>query len=280
VFIYTARGKNHGFDLHKIAKSNPDVWHHSLLTIDDTKREDGTPVITKDQYLQEIKDGMPEALAKAEFYCDFEAALYGSYYGDLMADALSSKRIGFHPYDPDKLVHTAWDIGNDGNVVWFIQRDGSGFRAIDYFEEINCKFSDVCKEVSSKPYAYGAHLGPHDSKNRDPEHNTRIETAKNYGIDIECLTRSSREDGIEAVRNILPKFRFNLDTCERGIECLKSYERLFDQKTKTFRETPHHNWASHGADAFRMFAMGWDDTFDQGSTWLNEELDVDNAWIL
>ena len=30
-----------------------------------------------------------------------------------------------------------------------------------------------------------------------------------------------------------------------------------DEQLRTFRKTPKHDWASHGADAFRYLAMSW-----------------------
>lgn len=37
-----------------------------------------------------------------------------------------------------------------------------------------------------------------------------------------------------------------------------AYERKWDQKTRTFTNEPLHNWASHVADAYMTFAVGYD----------------------
>ena len=42
-----------------------------------------------------------------------------------------------------------------------------------------------------------------------------------------------------------------------GIECLRSYCAEWDEQLRTFRKTPKHDWASHGADAFRYLSMSW-----------------------
>ena len=272
IFIYTARGKNHGYDLYNVAKANPERWHCALLTIEDTLDHYGNPVISQAQYLQEIEDGMPEAMARQEFYVDFEASLVGSYFGDLLEKAHTDGRIGYYPHDPAKPVFTSWDLGLDGNVVVFAQQtEGGDPRIIDCFSEANTKFSDVCKEVNEKPYVYGAHFGPHDAANRDPEKNTRLNTARDLGIDIIVTPRSSRDDGIEAVRLLLPRCQFHAENLDYFIDCMKSYHRLWDDKLKVFREQPVHNFASHTADAFRIMAVNWSlgmvDT-----TWLTKEL--------
>ena len=41
----------------------------------------------------------------------------------------------------------------------------------------------------------------------------------------------------------------------RGLNALEQYERVWDAKNDVFQDRPKHNWASHGADSFRLFAM-------------------------
>jgi phage terminase large subunit len=279
VFIYTARGKNHGYDLYEIAGENPGTWHRSKKTIDDTHRHDGSPVISHEDYLQEIKEGMPEALALQEFYCDFEAALEGSYYGDLMAIAKAEGRVGMFPHNPAKQVFTAWDLGNDANVVIFAQAsEGGDPRIIDYIEKPDTPFSEICREVLAKPYTYSLHFGPHDIVNRDHETNTRLNTARDLGLDFVVTPRGSRDDGIEAVRQLLPRTVFHAPGTERLIDVLRSYYRIFDRKLKIFRDIPVHDWASHGSDAFRILAVNWQPEYVDDS-WFNRPLSTDTSWM-
>lgn len=274
IFNYTTRGKNHGYDLYKTALNNPDTWHVSVKSIKDTRRPDGHPVVTHEQYLQEIAEGMPEAIARQEFYCDWDAALMGSYYGDLLATAQAEDRIGHFPYDPKKKVYTGWDIGLDATAVWFAQYYGSGLQLIDYFEESNTRFTDCVKAINEKPYDYGAHFGPHDLKHRNPEMVTRIDTAADLGVEFVVTPRLSLSEGIEAARALIPRCSFNYSTTERGLDALKSYERVYDERLQRFREQPIHNWASHGADGFRTLALNWQDDMG-GEDWLNKELTPD-----
>jgi hypothetical protein len=64
------------------------------------------------------------------------------------------------------------------------------------------------------------------------------------------------EDGIQAVRNLLPRCWIDKEKCERGIDALRQYRREFDEKRKIFHDRPLHNWASHCADAARYLALG------------------------
>ena len=38
-------------------------------------------------------------------------------------------------------------------------------------------------------------------------------------------------------------------------KALESYKKAWDEKNGVWRDKPLHDWSSHGADAFRMFAV-------------------------
>ena len=63
------------------------------------------------------------------------------------------------------------------------------------------------------------------------------------------------QDGIQAVRLMLPRTWFDADQCHDGIEALRQYQREYDEDKKVFRQSPRHDWTSHPADAFRMMAI-------------------------
>ena len=41
-----------------------------------------------------------------------------------------------------------------------------------------------------------------------------------------------------------------------GLEALRQYHRAYNERLRTFRNTPVHDWSSHAADAFRYLAVG------------------------
>ena len=63
------------------------------------------------------------------------------------------------------------------------------------------------------------------------------------------------DDGIRKARSTLNKCKFDKDTCRQGLRCLENYHREWDEVRKVFKQKPEHNWASHGADAFRTGCM-------------------------
>ncbi|HRI37092.1 MAG TPA: hypothetical protein PLO50_00895 [Nitrospira sp.] len=267
LFIYTARGKNHGYKMYNMALKNP-KWFCELLKAgnEGTKRDDGTPVVS-DQIIQDERDaGMPEEMIQQEFFCSFEAPLVGSYFGHQMAGVDKRGQICKVPWEPRLEVHTAWDLGiDDEMVVWFIQEMPGEVRIINHIKVSGESLVGVIKMLKGQvegyevmgDYMYGKHYAPHDIEVRElTSGKSRIETAKEHGVKFTTCAKHEVEDGIEAVRMLLPKCWFDAEKCERGIEALKSYRKEWDEKNKCFRSTPLHDWASHDADALRTYAWG------------------------
>ena len=256
VFIYTPRGKNHGHDLYKMAKGN-ERWFCELLNIEDTERNDGTAVITVDQYEEEIDDGMDRQLALQEFYCSFDAGLFGAYYTDEMKKA----KFGAYPWNPKLPVHTFWDIGiKDKTAIWFAQSDGAAINVIDYMENNNVSFDQWIKELREKPYMYGCNSFPHDFKKRDwKDGSSATSVADTFNFAWEITPDIPRSQGIDQVKTFLPRCRFNMDSADvhRGVDCLYNYRREYNDKLRIFMDRPLHDWSADGADAFRYMAIAF-----------------------
>ena len=62
------------------------------------------------------------------------------------------------------------------------------------------------------------------------------------------------DDGINAVRALLPHCEFDAAACSEGLKALRSYRKEWDEERGVWRDKPRHDWASHGADAFRCLA--------------------------
>jgi phage terminase large subunit len=64
-------------------------------------------------------------------------------------------------------------------------------------------------------------------------------------------------EGIEASRRMFASCWFDEVRCKDGLNALANYAWDINEETNTFSQTPIHNWASNGADAFRQFAQGF-----------------------
>lgn len=273
IFIGTVRGRNHFFDIYQAAQGKED-WHTAVY------KASQTGIIPQEE-LDAAREIMSEEEYMQEYECDWGAALIGAYYGKQMSEAESSGRIRQVPYDPAVPVETWWDLGiGDSTAIWFTQKVAGEFRIIDSLEMSGVGLDWYVRELRKKPYIYGDINLPHDSAARDlTTGKTRVEVLRELwkGIRINVLPRLSVEDGINAARLILHKCWFDLEKCERGIAALRSYQKKWDPKNKIYQDKPLHDWSSHFADAFRMFAIG--NKYDRESINIkNLPREADNAF--
>lgn len=250
----TPRGRNHGYRLYMMAKENKD-WFCEKLTVDDTG------AVTAKAVQADREAGMDDQMILQEYFCSFESAVRGSYYGELIHQMREDDRVTGVPCDPHALVHTGWDLGiGDSTAIWFVQVIGREIHWIDYYENHGKALDHYAALIHSKPYNYGDHLLPHDAEARElGTGKTRVETLRELEIHVKVVCRQAIEDGIHAVRSLLPRSWFDVRKTERGLDCLSQYQRTWDDKNQVFREKPLHDFSSHAADAARTLAMGLDE---------------------
>lgn len=252
VFIGTPRGRNNFYDIFENAKKNPE-WFTRVLKASETG-------IIPQGELDAMKIEMGEDAYNQELECSFDAAVKGTYYASIMNQLQASGKITRVPYDPSLGTMTAWDLGiGDSTAIWVVQRLFREVRIIDYKEYEGMGIPQIAQELKKLPYFYTTHLLPHDAASRElGTGKSREEVLRNHGIVPIILPRMGVDDGIQAARNLLPMCYFDSINCHRGIECLREYRREWDDKTQVFKNKPMHNQYSHGADAFRMLAIGID----------------------
>jgi phage terminase large subunit len=262
LFLGTPNGKNQFYDIAEHAKAeqakgNPD-WFYAEYKASQTGLLDPA-------YLASARAVMTDDEYEQEFECSFTAAVKGSIYGKEIAAAVNTGRVLRVPYDPALPVDTDWDLGmGDAMVVWFSQSTRSGeVRLIDYHETSGEGFPQLVQVLRSKGYVYGTHWAPHDIVVRDLSAGgkTRQEVAQSFGIRFEATPRIHQgsgqevEEGIHAVRMLLPRCYFDKEKTKVGLEALQNYRRDYNERLNEFKATPVHDWSSHAADAFRGLAV-------------------------
>ena len=247
-WIGTPKGHDAFYEQLQRANYDPN-WFSAVL------KSSETGILDPDE-LKAAKAEMTEAQFAQEFECSFEAAIVGAIYGDDMGKARDSGRVGKVPYDPTVPVETYWDLGvGDATSIWFIQQVAQEVRVIDFYEASGAGLDHYAKILSERSYNYGRHVAPHDIAVRElGTGKSRLETALSLGIKFEIAPKLSLEDGISAGKMLIPRCWFDAEKCKPGIEALTHYRRDFDDKRKTFRPTPIHDWSSHAADAWRYCA--------------------------
>jgi hypothetical protein len=259
VFIYTPRGRNHGWRILQTARKNPRTWFSEVLTVDDTG------VVSKEFIEEERAQGMPEEMIQQEYYCSFSAPLVGSYYGDLVEAMDDDNRIGKVDHDPNLDVDTFWDLGiGDTTAIWFHQQHGPERRLIDYEEASGVGIDYYAQLLQAKQYTYRRHYVPHDATSRSLQTGrTLVDMARDLGLKLTVVEKASPETGIQAVRAMLPMAWMDETKCERGIQALREYQKraiqgvLDPEGQPVYGKDPAHTWASNAADALRTGAMGW-----------------------
>jgi hypothetical protein len=198
----------------------------------------------------------------------FEVSNEGLYYGKQIAEARKEGRIRHVYYDANVPVHTAWDLGyNDSTAIWWYQLCGQEVHLLEYYEHNGEPLTHYLHIVKSKPYTYGKHIVPHDASAH--EYSTglsRIEVARNHGIAFTVAPDLALIDGIDAARNLLNRYWFDEVKCVNGIKALESYKKEWNDRYGCWGSKPLHNFASHGADAFRMMAVSLDRLKNKGLT--------------
>lgn len=261
VFITTPRGRNHAHRMYEMGKASEDWFSERLTALETNVFSPETLANEKAELIIERGEEDGDAIYQQEYMTDFSAGLPGTYYAKIIDRLEKDGRLTAVPYDPQRQVHTAWDLGrNDQTAIWFVQRFGTGWAVIDYLANTSVGIDWYVKEMLAKPYNYGEHLMPHDAENEQLVSVTGSikDTAEGMGLKgIRVVPRTaSVANDINEVRQVLPLCWFDKQKCEKGLDALRSYRRVWDEKLRAYQDTPLHDWASDPADAFRTFAIG------------------------
>lgn len=254
LFIYTPRGRNHGHKLFELARANPE-WYAEMLTVNDTG------VLDKSIIEAERAAGMDESMIGQEYYCSFEGARVGAYYGTIINQLQRDGRITDVPYDTALDVHTFWDLGySDDTTIWFAQIHRGQVRVIDCYANHGKDIPHYIDVLKAKRYRYAPwHWLPHDARAKTLGANGRSteQQINEGGYKTRIAPNLAVQDGIQAVRATLPLCWFDEQRTKDGLEALRQYQREYDDNMQDFKDHPKHDWSSHYADAFRMLAVSW-----------------------
>lgn len=262
VFIGTPRGKNKFYEMRERARTDTSgKWLYIEIKASESsvlphaELEDARAEMDADEYAQ-------------EFECSFDATIRGSYYGKHIAQLEDKGLILYGDalkdfYDPLEPVSIAHDPGRDDAwAMWFWQCVNGEIRIIDYWEESGYDAEEVLDVLELKPYSWETWWVPHDALHRTAQSKKSIlDQFREANAPARKVPNpdggAGQLHGVNAVRKVLRTYPLKFDgvRCARGIEALKNYSRKWNADTKVFSETPKHDQWSHGADAFRYFAL-------------------------
>lgn len=250
LFIGTPRGQNSFYELYENAKGT-EGWYTATFKASETN-------IVDDEELNASKLMMSSDQYAQEFECSWVANVAGSVYGKALTECMEEGRITKVPYDKSHKVDTFWDLGiGDSTAIIFAQKVGRAIHIIDYYEARGEGLDFYVKILQDKNYLYGEHYAPHDIDVRElGTGKSRRETAWDLGINFRVVPKLPIEDGIHASQMLLKRVWFDKENCKPLLEALRQYHRAYNERLRTFRKTPVHDWSSHAADAFRYLSTG------------------------
>lgn len=183
--------------------------------------------------------------------------LEGAIYAEQLRLAQEDGRITNVPVDKLKPVNVYWDLGwADHTSMWFEQTIGMEVRIIDYFQDQLKPLSYYLGILQQKGYIYNTMYLPHDAKAKSLGTGKSIEEMiRSNGFSVQLVPKLSVEDGINATREFFNKCWFDEKRCSDGLHSLRHYRYEVNPDTRKISAKPLHDWASHGADAFRYLAV-------------------------
>jgi len=303
-FISTPCGRNHFHGLHEYAKSAEGIeagWYTEVQTVDDTDAivyariaaaqntkqpfvfmgkeytaiedvdKDTRKEITRKALIDEERQltaqrGAQEAQAimQQEYYCSFQAAIPGAYYGPVI-EAMERRdppQITKVPYDPGFLVECWWDLGiRDDTAIWFVQHVGRERRVVDYYESAGVGIDHYVRVLKERGYEYAPDVLPHDAAHGQLSQRGGASLSDVLKKDYRRPNRTvpvtkSLQLSIQKVRTFLPTCVFDEEKTKDGLDKLRQYRRVWNPQTRAYNDTPLHDFSSHAADAFRTGVEG------------------------
>lgn len=260
----TPRGKNHLFEVYETVRENP-RYHVEHLSVKETFKHDGSPIITPEQIQEAKRMGMSDEMVDQEFMVSFDVGNMGAYFTREMADVDREGRITVISPNPRAPLHSCWDLGGtDATAGWLFQVDGSYINLLHILHDTGHGLKHYLEQAEqirqSMNLRWGNHFMPHDvAQGHQGWESTesRIMIARRHGWHFQVTPKVNFEDGIESLRYIFPRLRINKLTCQIGVRALREYQREYDEQRACYKTKPLDNWATHIVDALRYLAVNY-----------------------
>ena len=200
---------------------------------------------------------------------DYVTVIEGAYYAKSINEAKASKRIGRVAADPLMTIRLFADIGGTGAradafTLWAAQFIGKEIRVINYYEAVGQPLASHLAWMRSQGYSPDkAQIWlPHDGSTNDKVYSVSYESAlKDAGYSVTVIPNQgagAAKARIEAGRRLFPAMWFNEETTQPGLDALGWYHEKKDE-VRNIGLGPEHDWASHGADAFGLMCVAYEE---------------------
>jgi len=198
----------------------------------------------------------------------FSGAMEERYFGTQMAAARKQGRIRPIPILTNTRVNLFFDLGRDTTAAWFHQYGALEHRFIDYLQDTGKTLDFYAREIQKRGYLLGNIYLPHDAGDQSVVTTITAESEIKRlfpGVKVRIVPRIQQlQIGIDAARSKIAECYFHEVNCSKGIECLDNYRKKWNEAIGHWSDEPVHDKYSHGADAYRQFAQGWEQSHETG----------------
>lgn len=193
----------------------------------------------------------------------------GAYFAKHLVDAKTQGRIARVAADPLMTLRAFVDIGGTGAradafAMWIVQFVGREIRVLDYYEAVGQPLAAHLAWMRERGYTpkNTQFWLPHDGATHDKVFDVSYESAlKEAGFKVTVVPNQGKgaaKARIEAARRMFPACWFNEATTEAGRAALGWYHEKKDED-RGIGLGPEHDWSSHGADAFGLICVCYDE---------------------
>ncbi|AIM40663.1 MULTISPECIES: phage terminase large subunit [unclassified Sulfitobacter] len=196
----------------------------------------------------------------------FVTVVEGAYYAKAITVARSENRIGHVAADPLMTIRAVWDIGgtgqkSDATAIWIVQYVGREIRLLNYYEAQGQPLAAHIEWLRANGYGAALCVLPHDGSTNDKVHDVSFESAlRAAGFEVQVVKNQgagAAMQRVEAARRLFPSMWFNQATTEAGLDAIGWYHEKRDEE-RGIGLGPSHDWSSHGADAFGLVAVAYE----------------------
>lgn len=198
----------------------------------------------------------------------FSGAMEERYYSEQMSLARRQGRIKPIPILTNSRVNLFFDLGRDTTAIWFHQYGALEHRFIDYLQNTGKTLDWYAREIQKRGYLLGNIYLPHDGGDKSVVTNLTAESEMKRlfpGVKVRIVPRVDQiQMGINITRSRIAECYFHEVQAAEGIECLENYRKKWNEALGNWSDEPVHDKFSHGADAYRQFAQGWEPSHERG----------------
>lgn len=203
---------------------------------------------------------------------DFVTVVEGAYFARDLTEAKVQGRIGNVARDSLMTIRAVWDIGGTGAKadacsIWICQFIGREIRVLNYYEAVGQPLAAHVQWLRDNGYGKALCILPHDGSANDKVFDVSFESSLK-AAEFEVVVVPNQGKGaakmrVEAARRLFPSIWFNAATTEAGRDALGWYHEKRSDDDRSVGLGPSHDWSSHGADAFGLMCVAYEQPEDR-----------------